>query len=94
MADEGRDQRLRLRGARTGLALTATEYEVLRLLSVDAGRVVMSESPLRGAWKENKSEPVIRLTDRVLRQCPANMSRIFWGLQGSDAHETQVKIIT
>ena len=41
----------------------------------------------------HSSEPVIRLTDRVLRQCPANMSRIFWGLQGSDAHETQVKII-
>ena len=38
----------------------------------------------------HSSEPVIRLTDRVLRQCPANMSRIFWGLQGSDAHETQV----
>ena len=41
----------------------------------------------------HSSEPVIRLTDRVLRQCPANMSRIFWGLQGSDAHETQIKII-
>ena len=41
----------------------------------------------------HSSEPVIRLTDCVLRRCPPNMSRIFWGLQGSDAHETQVKII-
>jgi len=41
----------------------------------------------------HSSEPVIRLTDRVLRRCPPKMSRIFWGLQGSDAHETQVKII-
>ena len=41
----------------------------------------------------HSSEPVIRLTDRVLRLCPPGMSRIFWGLQGSDAHETQVKII-
>ncbi len=41
----------------------------------------------------HSSEPVIRLTDRVLRMCPDGMSRIFWGLQGSDAHETQVKII-
>ena len=41
----------------------------------------------------HSSEPVIRLTDRVLRRCPPNMRRIFWGLQGSDAHETQVKII-
>ncbi|MEM6486757.1 MAG: aminotransferase class III-fold pyridoxal phosphate-dependent enzyme [Pseudomonadota bacterium] len=41
----------------------------------------------------HSSEPVIQLTDRVLRMCPPGMSRIFWGLQGSDAHETQVKII-
>jgi L-2,4-diaminobutyrate transaminase len=40
----------------------------------------------------HSSEPVIRLTDRVLRLCPEGMSKIFWGLQGSDAHETQVKI--
>ena len=31
------------------VALTATEYEILRILSVDAGRVVTSESPLRQA---------------------------------------------
>ncbi len=41
----------------------------------------------------HSSEPVIGLTDRVLSMCPASMSKIFWGLQGSDAHETQVKII-
>ena len=41
----------------------------------------------------HSSEPVIRLTERVLRMAPANMSKIFWGLQGSDAHETQVKIV-
>ncbi|MBL8669593.1 MAG: aminotransferase class III-fold pyridoxal phosphate-dependent enzyme [Alphaproteobacteria bacterium] len=40
----------------------------------------------------HSSEPVIRLTDRVLRMAPPGMSKIFWGLQGSDAHETQVKI--
>ena len=34
----------------------------------------------------HSSEPVIRLTDRVLRRCLPNMSRVFWGLQGSDAH--------
>lgn len=41
----------------------------------------------------HSSEPVIRLTDRVLRLCPPGMSRIFWGLQGSDAHETEIKIV-
>ena len=38
------------------------------------------------------NEAAIRLTERVLAMCPPNMSKIFWGLQGSDAHETQVKI--
>ena len=32
------------------VALTATEFEILRILSVDAGRVVTSESLLRQAW--------------------------------------------
>ena len=32
------------------VALTATEYEILCILPVDAGRVVMSESLLRPAW--------------------------------------------
>jgi L-2,4-diaminobutyrate transaminase len=41
----------------------------------------------------HSSEPVIRLTRRVLDMTPSGMSRIFWGLQGSDAHETQVKIV-
>jgi L-2,4-diaminobutyrate transaminase len=39
------------------------------------------------------NEPAIRLTDRVLDMTPPGMSKIFWGLQGSDAHETQVKIV-
>ncbi len=33
-----------------GVALTATEYEILRILSVNAGRMVTSESLLRQAW--------------------------------------------
>jgi len=34
-------------------ALTPTEYEILRILSVNAGRVVTSESLLRQAWDAN-----------------------------------------
>lgn len=40
----------------------------------------------------HSSETVIRLSDRILRMVPG-MSRVFWGLQGSDAHETQAKIV-
>ena len=38
-------------GGRT-VPLTATEYELLRILSVNAGRVVSAESLLRQAWDE------------------------------------------
>ena len=41
----------------------------------------------------HSNEPVIRLSERVLSMAPPSMSKIFWGLQGSDAHETQVKIV-
>ena len=44
------------------VALTATEYEILRILSVDAGRVVTSESLLRRAWDKER-EPTD--TERV-----------------------------
>lgn len=41
----------------------------------------------------HSNEPIIRLTDRVLRMAPEGMSKIFWGLQGSDATETEIKIV-
>ncbi len=43
------------------VALTATEYEILRILSVSAGQVVTSESLLRQAWSSRESTD----TDRV-----------------------------
>jgi len=39
------------------------------------------------------SEPAIRLTERVLALAPPGMRSVFWGLQGSDAHETMIKIV-
>ena len=43
------------------VALTATEYEILRILSVDAGRVVTSESLLRQAWDAGESTDTERV---------------------------------
>ena len=37
---------------RRAVALTATEYEIVRILSVNAGRVVTSQSLLRQAWND------------------------------------------
>ena len=43
------------------VALTATEYELLRILSVNAGRVVTSESLLRQAWEGRESTDTERV---------------------------------
>ncbi|MBL29278.1 MAG: hypothetical protein CMM50_17240 [Rhodospirillaceae bacterium] len=39
------------------------------------------------------TEPAIRLADRVLRLVPENMSKVFFGNSGSDANDTNVKLI-
>ena len=55
-------------GART-VQVTATEYEVLRILSLNAGRVVTYDALLRqvwGRWEVNDSNPV-RTVIRKLR---------------------------
>jgi L-2,4-diaminobutyrate transaminase len=39
------------------------------------------------------SEPPIVLADRILRMAPRNMSKVFFGNSGSDANDTQVKLV-
>jgi len=41
----------------------------------------------------NSNEPSIRLADRLLRMVPPGMSKVYFGLSGSDANETSVKIV-
>ena len=52
--------------------LTATEYELLRVLSVNAGRVLTFDSLLRQAWNRPKSKPpdpkLVRAVVKRLRQ--------------------------
>jgi L-2,4-diaminobutyrate transaminase len=40
----------------------------------------------------NGNEPSIRLARMVMERAPAQMSRVFFGLSGSDANETNVKL--
>ena len=51
------------------VTLTATEFELLRILSVNAGRVVTSDSLLRQAWGKRKSDDTepVRAFIRKLR---------------------------
>jgi L-2,4-diaminobutyrate transaminase len=44
------------------------------------------------SYAGHSSEPAIRLSEKILSMCPPHMSKVFYGLSGSDANETQVKI--
>ena len=39
------------------------------------------------------NEPQIRLADRLLSLAPAGMSKVFFGNSGSDANDTQIKLV-
>ena len=67
------------------VALTATEYEILRILSVNAGRVVTSESLRRQAWDGRARSPppsacaFVRQLHAKLGDDAARPARIFAG---------------
>jgi L-2,4-diaminobutyrate transaminase len=41
----------------------------------------------------HSNEPATQLADRLVRMAPANISKVFFGLSGSDANDTNVKLI-
>lgn len=45
------------------------------------------------AYAGHSNRPAIELSERVLAMSPPSMRRIYYGLSGSDANETQVKIV-
>ena len=65
-------ERRRVAVAGQAVELTATEYELLRVLSVNAGRVLTFDSLLRQAWSRPKSKPpdpkLVRAVVKRLRQ--------------------------
>lgn len=44
-------------------------------------------------YAQQSSEPLIRLSERLCKMAPGNMQRVFYGMSGSDANETQVKLV-
>ena len=67
LAIDYRQRRVTLGGA--PLELTATEYELLRVLSLNAGRVVSFDTLLRRVWakREHVAVGVLRIFVRNLR---------------------------
>lgn len=45
------------------------------------------------SYAGHTTEVLARLSDRLLRMAPGGMSKVFYGLSGSDANETQAKIV-
>ncbi|MCA1939435.1 MAG: aspartate aminotransferase family protein [Caenispirillum bisanense] len=39
------------------------------------------------------NEPVIRLSQRIIEKAPQGLCRIYYGMSGSDANETQIKLV-
>ncbi|MDP3550501.1 MAG: aminotransferase class III-fold pyridoxal phosphate-dependent enzyme [Novosphingobium sp.] len=59
----------------------------------DAAAAQMARTSSVHSFAQFSNEPIIRLTERVLDLAPENMRRIVYGNSGSDANDTQVKIV-
>ncbi|MDG2521218.1 aminotransferase [Caulobacter segnis] len=45
------------------------------------------------AYAGATNEPAVRLAEKMLAKAPGDMQRVYFGLSGSDANETQVKLV-
>lgn len=62
--------------------------EISDAISAQAGKLAYYHT-----YVGHSNEPVIRLSERVLSMAPEGMSKIYYGMSGSDANETQIKLV-
>jgi L-2,4-diaminobutyrate transaminase len=73
----------------------------LYCMNVGYGRTEVAEAISRQAHKlayyhsyaAHTTEELARLSDRLARMAPGKMSKVFYGMSGSDANETQAKLV-
>lgn len=73
----------------------------LYCMNIGYGRSEVAEAISRQAHKlayyhsyaAHTTEELARLSDRLVRMSPGKMSKVFYGLSGSDANETQAKLV-
>ena len=73
----------------------------LYCVNVGYGRKDVAEAIARQAhelayyhtYAAHTNEPLVRLSERLIRTASGKMSKVFYGLSGSDANETQVKLV-
>ncbi|MBF8767874.1 aspartate aminotransferase family protein [Pseudomonas fulva] len=73
----------------------------LYCMNVGYGRTEVAEAISKQAHKlayyhtyaAHTTEELARLSDRLVKMAPGNMSKVFYGMSGSDANETQAKLV-
>jgi L-2,4-diaminobutyrate transaminase len=73
----------------------------LYCVNIGYGREEVAEAISRQAYKlayyhsyaGHTTEELARLSDRLVRMAPGQMSKVFYGLSGSDANETNAKLV-
>ena len=60
---------------------------------IDAIAAQAAALPYYHAYVGHGSEPSIRLAKMIIDRAPQGMSRVFFGLSGSDANETNIKLV-
>ena len=73
--------------------LWSTNIGYGRMEIVEAISRQASALPFFHSFTSMSNEPSIRLAERILRWTPEGMSKVFFGLGGSDANDTNVKIV-
>ncbi len=62
--------------------------EIVEAIATQAARL-----PFFHSFTSMSNEPAIRLADRILRWTPPHMSKVFFGNSGSDANDTNIKLV-
>lgn len=73
----------------------------LYCVNIGYGRREVAEAISRQAYElayyhtyaAHTNEPLVCLSERLVRTAPGRMSKVFYGLSGSDANETQAKLV-
>ena len=84
----------------TGIELIDA-FAGLYCVNIGYGRIEMAEAIYEQAKKlayyhtyvGHTNEALIELSDRIIKMAPAGMSKVYYGMSGSDANETQLKLV-
>ena len=74
-------------------ASTASTSATARKEISDAIAAQAQRLPYYHAYAGHGSEPSIHLAKMIIDRAPKDMSRVFFGLSGSDANETNIKLV-